>query len=71
MKEIGLQTSDTGAPGGKETGQNMTHYIIPGAAYELAFAKLEKGGFRLNWQSAPYSAERKAKKAGKTKYTCP
>jgi len=71
MKEIGLQPSDTGAPGGKETGQNMTHYIIPGGSYEVAFAKLEKAGFRLNWQSAPYSAAAKTKKASKTKYTCP
>ena len=30
MKEPGLQPSDTAAPGGKETGQNITHYIIPG-----------------------------------------
>src|ERR1017187_6691360 len=30
MKEIGLQPTDTGEPGGKETGQSVTHYIIPG-----------------------------------------
>lgn len=30
MKEIGLQPSSTGEPGGKEIGQNMTHYIIKG-----------------------------------------
>ena len=70
MKEPGLQPSDTAAPGGKETGQNITHYIIPGLAFEKAFTKLEKAGFRLNRQSAPWSAEGKAKKASKTKYTC-
>ena len=31
MKEIGLQPTATGEPGGKETGQHVTHYIIPGA----------------------------------------
>ena len=33
MKEIGLQPSTTGEPGGKETGQSVTHYIIPGGEY--------------------------------------
>jgi predicted SprT family Zn-dependent metalloprotease len=47
MKEIGLQPSTTGEPGGKETGQSVTDYIIPGGAYA------------------------KAKKASKTKFTCP
>lgn len=37
MEEIGLMPSDTGAPGGKRTGQHMTHYIIPGGKYEQAF----------------------------------
>jgi predicted SprT family Zn-dependent metalloprotease len=27
MREIGLQPSSTGEPGGKETGQSMSHYI--------------------------------------------
>ena len=29
MREIGLQPSSTGEEGGKETGQSMSHYIIP------------------------------------------
>jgi hypothetical protein len=33
MKEIGLQPSTIGQPGGKETGQSVTHYIIPGGAF--------------------------------------
>ena len=33
MKEIGLRPSDTGQVGGKETGQSVSHYIIPGGAY--------------------------------------
>ena len=72
MKEIGLQPTDTGAPGGREVGQSVTHYIIPGGAYAVAFAKLASTGFRLNWQSHPFAAgERKKKAASKTKYTCP
>lgn len=40
MREIGLIPSDTGRPGGKQTGQRMTHYIEKGGRYELAFHKM-------------------------------
>ena len=53
MKEIGLQPSTTGEPGGKETGQSVTHYIIPEGPYAKAYAKLKATGFQLHWQSAP------------------
>src|SRR5215211_8110056 len=33
MREIGLQPSSTGEEGGKETGQSISHYIIPGGRY--------------------------------------
>lgn len=71
MKEIGLQPSTTGEPGGKETGQSVTHYIIPAGAYARAYAKLKARGFQLHWQSAPVGQQAKAKKASKTKFTCP
>jgi SprT-like family len=71
MKEIGLQPSTTGEPGGKETGQSVTHYIIPGGLYAKAYAKLEAKGFQLHWQSVPAGKQAKAKKASKTKFTCP
>ena len=70
MKEIGLQPTTTGEPGGKETGQSVTHYIIPGGAYAKAYAKLKARGLRLHWQSAPEGKQAKAKKASKTKFTC-
>ena len=34
MKLIGLHPSNTGAVGGKETGNRMSHYIITGAAFD-------------------------------------
>ncbi len=40
MIEIGLMPSDTGQTGGKQTGQHMTHYIIPGGKYEQVFLKM-------------------------------
>ena len=70
-KEIGLQPSTTGEPGGKETGQSVTHYIIPGGAYVAAYAKLQATGFQLHWESAPEGRQAKAKKASKTKFTRP
>jgi len=71
MKEIGLQPTTTGEPGGKEVGQSVTHYIIPGGLYAAAYWRLSATGFHLNWQSQPFSTERKKKAASKTKYTCP
>jgi predicted SprT family Zn-dependent metalloprotease len=71
MKEIGLQPTTTGEPGGKETGQKVTHYIVPAGAYAKACAKLQSTGFRLHWESAPAGEQAKAKRASKTKFTCP
>jgi len=71
MVEIGLQPSHTGAPGGKTTGQKMTHYVIEGAAFARAFAKLQAIGFALRWQALPTATDREKKSASKTKFTCP
>ena len=70
MKEIGLQPTTTGEPGGKETGQSVTHYIIPGGLYAQAYSKLKAQGFELHWQSVP-GRQAKVKAASKTKFTCP
>lgn len=51
MKEIGLQPSDTGKEGGKETGQSMTHYIIEGGKFDRAFRVLESKGIALGYNS--------------------
>ena len=50
MEAIGLVASDTGRPGGKKTGQRMTHYIAPGGRFELVGTELtESGRFVLAW----------------------
>jgi hypothetical protein len=71
MKEIGLQPTSTGEPGGKETGQKVTHYIIPDGPYAQTYAKLKARGLQLRWQSAPLDSQAKAKRTSKTKFTCP
>lgn len=72
MKEIGLQPSSTGAPGGKETGQKMTHYIISGGPFDQTSEQLERTGFRLNWQSIAVNGDGgSSTNKNKVKYTCP
>jgi hypothetical protein len=70
MKSIGLQPSTTGAVGGKETGQHVTHYIIPGGPFSKAFEKLAAKGWKLNLQSALASGPNGGNNS-KTKFTCP
>lgn len=71
MRSIGLQPTSTGEQGGKETGQNVTHYIIADGPFQIACRQLAGLGFRIDWQSAPADKTAKAKKASKTKFTCP
>jgi hypothetical protein len=51
MEEIGLFPSDTGEPGGKRTGDKMSHYIVEGGRYDQAYTKLIAGrdGFTISW----------------------
>ena len=46
MKAIGLHPSDTGEPGGKETGQSMTHYIVAGGKYAAGLREAEEPGLQ-------------------------
>lgn len=78
MESIGLMPSDTGQPGGKTTGQRMTHYIIPGGPFERACAALLSDGFKLAWGEIMTELEgdevEKGGSKGKTtrvKFTCP
>jgi SprT-like family len=70
MKAIGLQPSNTGMVGGKETGQRMLDYIIPDGAFTIAFAELASMGWRLNLQSAHRPGPRPGTNNSKTKFTC-
>jgi hypothetical protein len=50
---------------------NANRSQTPGCRYAKAYAKLAATGFQLHWQSVPASKQGKAKKASKTKFTCP
>ena len=49
MQSIGLMPSDTGEPGGKRHGQQMTHYIIEGGPFDLSSKELIEQGRMLSW----------------------
>jgi hypothetical protein len=87
MKSIGLGPSATGNPGGKETGQSISHYIIAGGAFDRSARQLASGGFALTWGDAlpdrglsgwrgvegePLDGSNPAKnRSNRVKYTCP
>jgi SprT-like family len=50
MKSIGLQSSNTGVPGGNELGDQMTHYVIEEGPFARACAELINKDFKIEWQ---------------------
>ena len=74
MEQIGLVPSDTAAPGGKKTGQKMSHYIAEGGPFAIACAAFLAQNEALLYQDQWAGVEKIAKArsaASKTKYTCP
>jgi len=72
MKDIGLWPSNTSQPGGKETGQQMSHYVMAAGPFDLACRRLLKTGFTLSFADRHGEGEKaKSPKAGKrSKYVC-
>lgn len=66
MEEIGLMPSNTGEPGGKRTGQNVSHYIIAGGRFEELCTSLIECGLSIPWGEV--SGE--TPKAVRSAYTC-
>jgi hypothetical protein len=72
MREIGLIPSDTGQPGGKDTGEKVSHYIDQAGRFaKVCAAYLATGAAILYHDRAGEGDARKKKAASKTKYTCP
>jgi hypothetical protein len=74
MRAVGLIPSDTGAPGGREVGQKVSHYIDEGGPFALVCADLTAEGFDalyVELWSEGDAAKAKKKAASKTRYTCP
>ena len=70
MEAIGLMPSKTGNPGGAKTGRPMSHYIIKGGEFEIAFRKIASDSLmRLTLPLTPnrfFGASNKRK----IKYVC-
>lgn len=81
MNRIGLAPSDTGKPGGKETGDRMSHYVIDGGAFDDAMIVLDRRGFTIPWAEVPVGQSAgsgtegtpgtESKSGKRVKYTCP
>jgi len=53
MKAIGLQPSSTGQEGGDETGDSVSHYILPDGPFDRAVRTLLTRGFSIQWTEKP------------------
>lgn len=79
MKLIGLYPSHSGQPGGKETGDSVSHYVVEGGPFAQATEALLADGFAIPWADAlkrelggNASGSGSASKSGKrTKFVCP
>jgi hypothetical protein len=75
MIAIGLIPSDTGAPGGKATGEKVSHYIAEGGLFAKACADFlaRHGAVLFSDRAGDQEAIAKAKKkaASRVKYSCP
>lgn len=71
MVEVGLMPSSTGAEGGSKTGPKVSHYIMPGDAFDEVTEQLLASGFTLPIEArlvaTPKAAERDK---SKTPYVC-
>lgn len=69
MEEIGLIPSQTGQPGGKKTGNRVTHYIEEGGRFAIAFANMPND-YLLPWGSAAGETSKESARKKKIKYSC-
>ena len=82
MAQVGLICSNTGEPGGKKTGDQMTHYIDPDGLFKKVFVEMpddyllpftplfDKEHYGPLGLGAPLIAPEPINNKNKTKYTC-
>ncbi len=70
MEEVGLAPSSTGEPGGARVGQKMTHYIVKGGAFEVAYKALPSDAAFPFTCGEPTKEKKKKAAKNKVKYTC-
>lgn len=70
MEDVGLIPSDTAQPGGKRTGQKVSHYFVDGALFDKTCDRLLETGWSITWQGRPQMKEAKKSNKDKIKYLC-
>lgn len=70
MDRVGLTPSSTGSPGGKRTGQKVSHYIDPEGPFQASLNDLMETGYTLTWAKAPVSATSRKAPVSKVPYEC-
>lgn len=67
MEDVGLMPSNTGKPGGKKTGQQMTHWVIEDGPFSVTCAQFVENG-SIAYGSFPILKPKKPN--SKLKYVC-
>jgi hypothetical protein len=70
MEAAGLMPSHTGEPGGKRTGDRMTHYIVPGGPFDRAADELLATGWVVRRGSHQLLGDKGGDRS-KMKFSCP
>lgn len=70
MHKIGLHPSDTGQPGGAETGRYVSHYIVTDGNFDKAFADFANTRNLSLFGDLPTAKKQKGK-TSKFKFQCP
>jgi SprT-like family len=70
MLEVGLIPSHTGEPGGKQTGQRVSHFIEDGGPFDRAWGELAGAGFKLDYQDQSVAHPIEPRRI-KVRYACP
>lgn len=74
MRSVGLIPTDTGQPGGRETGQSVSHIVEERGPFERACARWMHTQTPVLYHDLAGEGDapaRKKKAASKTKYSCP
>lgn len=71
MKEIGLYPSDTGKPGGHETGRYVSHYIVKEGKFDVAFTKFQVKHDLTLFGDIITASKKEKGKTSKFKFVCP
>jgi len=72
MESLGLMPSTTAAPGGKRTGDRVSHYIVEGGPFARAFESMPRE-YLLPWvcgEASGKAGTKKPRTPSKVKFTC-